>query len=83
MPFEAADFLAACGIPEPDCPIAAAGEQRGAVRGEGDAFDSTEESTSMSLETADFLAGCDVPKLGSPLITTGKYRGAAGSEGDA
>ena len=56
----------------------AAGEQRGAVRGEGDAFD----STFMSLEAAYFGAGFDVPESSS-AVTAGEQRGAVRGKGHA
>ena len=83
MPFKAAYFFAGFGVPESGCPIAATGEQRGAVRGKRDALDSTQAPSFMSLETANFNTGFGVPEPGCPVITAGKQRGAVRGEGDA
>ena len=83
MSLEAANFNTGCGVPESGCPVITTGEQRGAVRGEGDALDSTQDPSFMSLEAANFGAGCGVPEPGCPVITTGEQRGAIRGEGDA
>ena len=83
MSLEAADFGAGFGVPESGCPIVAAGEQCGAVRGESYASDPTGYPTFMSLEVAYFGAGCSVPEPGYPIVGASEQCGAIRSEGNA
>ena len=83
MSLEAANFGPGFDVPESGCPIATAGEQRGAIRGEGHALDSTENPSFMSLEAANFGPGFGVPKPGYPVITAGEQCGAVRGEGHA
>ena len=68
MSLEAVNFVAGFGVPESGCLVRAAGDQRGAARSEGDAFD----PIVVSLEAVNFGAGFGVPESGYPDEAAGE-----------